>query len=204
MLARWLGPTSAIGRRLSARGGAPRSGPRRPLVILYYNPDWLSPPQAGPLCSDGAGGCELTFDRSRFDEADAVIFHIPTLSLEQPLHKRPGQRWVATSMESEVNYPQLRDPEFMRWFDYTMTYRLDSDFPMLYFNDALARELLTPAQPKTEAALAVYMASNPADRSGRTEYVRELMRHIPIDSYGRCLQNRTLTEDHGRQTKLDT
>jgi hypothetical protein len=96
---------SAIIRRLRGSAVALRSRPKRPRLILYYNPDWISLPSAGPLCADGA--CELTFDRSRFDEADAVVFHIPSLSTAQPLPKRNGQCWVAASMESEINYPQL-------------------------------------------------------------------------------------------------
>jgi hypothetical protein len=182
-------------------GGAPRSRSKRSRLILYYNPDWITLPPAGPL--DG-GACELTFDRTRFDEADAVVFHIPSLVPEGQLHKRAGQRWVAASMESEVNYPQLRNPEFMRWFDHTMTYRLDSDFPTTYLDVPLLDELRTPVQPKTEPAPAVYIASSAVNRSGRTEYVRELMQQITVDSYGRSLRNRTLAEDHGRETKLAT
>jgi hypothetical protein len=182
-------------------GSASRARSKRPQLILYYNPDWITLPPAGPL--DG-GACELTFDRTRFDEADAVVFHIPSLRPEGEMHKRPGQRWVAASMESEVNYPQLRHPEFMRWFDYTMTYRLDSDFPMPYLDVSLANELRAPAQPKTEPAPAVYIASSAVNRSGRTEYVRELMQHITVDSYGRSLHNRTFAEDRGRETKLAT
>ena len=201
MRRRSLWPPSVLGRRLIRQVGASRSGSSRPLLILYYNPDWISVPEEGPLCD---GRCDLTLDRARFNEADVVVFHIPTLSPELRLEKMPGQRWVASSMESEVNYPRLRNADFMRWFDYTMTYRLDSDIPMPYFNVALAHELLTPPQPKTEVAPAVYIASSLVDRSKRMGYVQELMRDIAVDSYGRSLQNRTFAEDRGRETKLET
>jgi hypothetical protein len=85
-----------------------------------------------------------------------------------------------------------------------MTYRLDSNFPTPYLDVLLANELLTPAHVKTESAPAVYIASNLKDRSQRTEYVRELMQYIDVDSYGRCLRNRTLADDRGRETKLAT
>jgi hypothetical protein len=111
---------------------------------------------------------------------------------------------VAASMESEANYPQLRSPKLLRWFDYTMTYRLDSDFPTPYIDLSIANELRRPPHIKTEAPPAVYFASSNMNRSGRTEYVRELMRYLDVDSYGRALQNRTLAEDHGRETKLAT
>ncbi|MBV9613784.1 MAG: hypothetical protein JO091_15020, partial [Acidobacteriaceae bacterium] len=50
----------------------------------------------------------------------------------------------------------------------------------------------------------VYFASNDNDRSGRTAFVRELMRHIPVHSYGKSLQNRQLLEDRGIPSKLKT
>jgi hypothetical protein len=48
--------------------------------------------------------------------------------------KLPRQLWVAWSMESRENYARLRDESFMRNFDLTMTYRLNSDVPQLYFS----------------------------------------------------------------------
>jgi hypothetical protein len=121
-----------------------------------------------------------------------------------PVRKRRGQKWVALSMESEVNYPRLRDPQFMRPFDLTMTYRLDADIRAPYFGPELLAQVFTPPREKTAAAPAVYFASNARDRSGRTTYVSQLMRYISVDSYGRCLQNSRLENDTGRQTKLDT
>ena len=95
-------------------------------------------------------------------------------------------------MESDVNYPRQADPAFMAPFDLTMTYRRDSDVWIPYVPDA--GSLLAPPSPKTEAAPAVYMASNANDRSGRHAYVGEMMRHMAIDSYGRCHHNRTLEQ----------
>ncbi len=56
----------------------------------------------------------------------AVVFHIPSLR-EPPHSEAAGQLWVAWSLECDANYPQLRDPAYMRQFDLTMTYRLDAD-----------------------------------------------------------------------------
>jgi len=189
---------SSVFARLRAARKARRA--RVPL-ILFFNPDWISLPPEGPI---GDGCCELTFDRERLSQADVVVFHIPSLSSSTTARKWPGQRWVAMSMESDVNYPQLLDESLMAMFDLTMTYRLDSDVPSPYLNLAIAEAMRTPPRAKTEPAPAVYIASNWRDRSGRTEYVRELMRHMPVDSYGKCLQNRTFREDRGQSTKLET
>jgi hypothetical protein len=153
----------------------------------------------------GCPGCEVTSDLRRLRHADAVVFHIPTTPLPVPFRKQPGQTWVAMSGESESNYPQLADPAFMAQFDLTATYRQDADVVLGYCRpqDWLAFEPRSlPA--RREPAPAVYIASSDVDRSGRTEYVRELMRHMPVDSYGRSLNNRSFASDTGKPTKLAT
>ncbi len=153
---------------------------------------------------DRGPGCEITLAPGRWNHADVVVFHVPTAPPLGRLRKRPGQKWVAWSMESEVNYPRLRDPDYMRQFDITMTYRLDSDVPAPYFGPGTRDHLQHAPGPKTADAPAVYFASNSNDKSGRLNYVRELMQHLPVDSYGQSLQNRKLAEDNGRDTKLET
>ena len=170
-------------------------------TILFYNDDWSCAPQPR---DDAAPACRLTFDKALVPEADVVVFHIPTLGGVAGIRKRAGQRWVAWSMESAVNYPQLAHPVYMRQFDFTMGYRRDADIWTPYLDTGLLAPLAEPPQPKTEAALAVYFASNRHDHSGRHDLVAALMRHMNVDSYGRCLRNRTLPGDAGRSTKLAT
>ena len=171
-----------------------------PITILIYNDDWAMLPRALP---DLPAGCRVVFDRASFDTAHVVVFHIPTLR-SQVLRKRPGQRWVAWSMESSVHYPVLDHVPTMVGFDWTMTYRRYADVWTPYLGASLLDELRTPVQPKSEVADAVYIASNARDRSGRTAYVRELMRNMAVDAYGKSLQNRMLKQDTGRATKLLT
>lgn len=168
------------------------------MLLLVYNSFWNQPlSESLPDCPDD---CEVTTDRARLAEADAVIFHLPSMGSAGPGVKPARQKWVAWSMESEVNYPQLADRAFMSRFDLTMTYRLDSDVPIPYLEPETLHEFRRPPVEKT--ADVAYFASNPKDRSGRNEYVAALMQHLPIHSYGRCLRNRTLAEDRGRDTKL--
>jgi hypothetical protein len=147
--------------------------------------------------------CDVTLDRRRLGEADAVVFHIPTTG-RLPRRKRRGQLWVAWSAESDVNYPRLADRGFMRRFDLTATYRTTSDVVLAYATSEHLTSLRTPPRPKTAPAPAVCMASSGVDRSGRTAYVRELMRYMAVDSYGSSLRNRHLPRDGGRATKLET
>lgn len=173
----------------------------QPVTILFYNEFW---PSVAETLSDCPWPCRLLFEPSALPEADVVVFHIPTLRGVMAIDDRLGQLWVAWSMESDINYPCLANAAFMQQFDLTMTYRRDSDIWVPYFGPDILALLWAPPQDKTASAPAVYLASNPWDRSGRNQYAAELMKHLPVDSYGRCLRNRTLPGDEGRRTKLDT
>jgi hypothetical protein len=169
-------------------------------MILLWNDDWHLGIETPPLA---ALGWEMVRDRRAAVEADAIVFHLPTLDLASLPHgRRPGQRWVAWSHESEVNYPIMVDAAFMANFDLTMTHWRASDVWVPYLPKA--QHLFVPPAPKTEAAPAVYISSNARDRSGRDDYVRELMRHVAVDCYGRQLNNRRIENDDGRHAKLRT
>lgn len=176
-------------------------------VVLFYNRPFPGMPLSS--LADCTCACDFTTDRARLRDATAVIFHIPTLI---PVSRRfalpakyPSQRWVAWSMESDVNYPLLAEPGFMRLFEITMTYQYRSTVWCPYFGPPTAVALLSPSVPKSETAPAVYFQSSPFNRSGRIEYVAELMQHLQVDSYGKVLQNRQLpTPDRGRDTMLAT
>jgi hypothetical protein len=176
-------------------------------LILVFNSMWDQPVGEEPAVL--GAGCRITSDVTTFGDAAAVVFHIPSLR-KLPTLKPRGQLWVAWSMESEVNYPRLRDPSFMRQFDLTMTYRLDADVAVAYtsyYGDVanLARALRIPPRPKSGDKLASLFISSGINRSGRIEYATELMRYLEIHSYGRVLMNREVPlPDRGRPSKLDT
>ncbi len=179
-----------------------------PILILYYNTLWNAPFDSSITIPDGF---EATNDRRRYMEANAVLFHLPQWRWQPRAFfppKLPGQLWVGWSMESAENYPRLKDPAFMRRFDLTMTYRLDSDVPVPYFSfyssaQNLANALRRPPEPKTDAAPLAMFISSRIDRSGRRAYARELMRYLKIDSYGKFLNNMRLPDDHGRSSKME-
>ena len=112
-----------------------------PRVILFYNTMWGSPlefPQAASFA--------LTTDRNAAELAAAIVFHLPTLPrdvIPNGLNKRQGQLWIAWSLECEANYPEMRNPNFMRHFDLTMTYRLDADIAAPYLDSGCRERLRT-------------------------------------------------------------
>lgn len=171
------------------------------IKILIYDFSWGASLAPMSAC---APGYEIISDPKRLKDADVVVFHIPTAPDLRRLRKRPGQKWVAWSVESDRCYPRLRDPKYMRQFDLTMTYRWDSDVPVAYFGPDTRDELLRAPALKTASAPLVAFVSNSIDLSGRFKYLQELMRCLAVDSYGLTLQNKTLPEDKRRETKLET
>ena len=170
-------------------------------LVLFYNRAFFG--FGDPTKVDCGGRCEFTSDRRRIAQANAIVFHIPTLRGIPLPPKRPWQRWVAWSLESAVNYPELADPPFMRQFEITMTYRRDATVWWPYFEPDTAAALLRPPCPKTESSPLVYFRSSTVDRCGRTAYAAALMRRVKVDSYGRVLHNRDLPAlDNGRETLL--
>lgn len=183
-------------------GSRARGGEGEKPVILFYN-DFFGGPPTIPS-SPCIGDCEFTTDRRDLPKAAAVIFHIPNRRPRMPVFKRRGQLWVAWSMESEVNYPRLADPAFMRRFDLTMTYKRSSDIWCPYLPPAaeFAQAISGPVPAKTADAPVVMFQSAKIDQSGRNAYAQELMEHIGVHSYGRVLNNRQLpAEDLGNVTK---
>ncbi len=155
---------------------------------------------------------EFSDDRRRYADARAVVFHLPAWKWRRWLgmpQKLPGQLGVAWTIESDVNHPYQHDPKFMRRFDLTMTYHHDSHVPLMYFeyySDArnLAQALRRAPLPKQSEPLAVAFISSRFNASGRLDYLRELMRHLPIDSYGKFMRNQRIANDTWRPSKLET
>lgn len=169
------------------------------LLVVVYNTMWDQPLDIGGQTLPA--GCELSTDVSRLAEADAVVFHTPSL-FDRPLPpKRRGQCWVAWSMECEVHYPTPTQAS-PGPFDLFMTYRDHADVPAQYCGPEMLAPMRRPACAKTARRPAVCFISAPIDRSGRTAYLRELMAHIEVDCYGQLLRNVELRQDLGRTTKL--
>jgi len=81
-------------------------------------------------CGCSFNGCELTFDRNRYEDANVVIFHcrdMPSISDLYILKNRKvvGQLWLYLCMENPFNTPPV---DFLNvYFELTATYRLNSD-----------------------------------------------------------------------------
>lgn len=145
----------------------------------------------------------ITFDRSLLPVADAVVFNIPFLpqDLEGDIEKPDHQIWVGWSYESEANYPWMFSDDLKDLFDLWMTYHLDSDVVLPYYDYSFIEKLYTHVCEKTKD-ICMFISS-PVNKSKRLEYLSELMEYIQIDSYGAWKRNCRVNEDIGYKTKLD-
>lgn len=78
---------------------------KKRIILIYNNPEWyhyelLNSEEFPPHYI-------ITTDRNYYNQAYAVIFHLPDLfqSMEYDLDKPDDQLWVAWNMECEENYP---------------------------------------------------------------------------------------------------
>ncbi len=173
-----------------------------PNKILLYNKPWGMDENL-VLNYSINDDFELTTEHKHMDQAVAVIFHMPTISPEDKIlnkgMKKNGQMWVFWSMECEAHFMWQFDPEILGLFDISATYKLNSDVPQPYFIYSYYESLRRPAVPK-KRLINAFISSN-FDKSHRTKYLKELMSHIDLHSYGKVLNNKTLKEDVGPDTK---
>jgi hypothetical protein len=178
----------------------PTHASARPVRIAFprlRSDGWL------PDMSGCAVAAEIVTGPGSHREADAVVLHVPDLLHRGfPDIKKPGQLWVAWSMESRVHFPLVdRARDVDRVFDLWMTYRRESDIWCPYAPPILLTALRDPPPRKTETVSIAAFISSSFDRSGRRDYLEELMRHIAVDSYGTVLNTRQLEHDRGEATK---
>ncbi|XP_068213478.1 alpha-(1,3)-fucosyltransferase C-like [Palaemon carinicauda] len=134
--------------------------------------------------------CFATGDRNLFapEELDALIWHVRSDDSSLPSKRSPHTRYVFWNLESALNmFSDLRT--FKNIFNWTFTYRLDSDFPNPYHT--VYRRRMVKHMPVRNYALgkknlSAWFVSNCNSHSGRERLVKTLKKWIPIDVYGNC------------------
>ncbi|XP_014672076.1 PREDICTED: alpha-(1,3)-fucosyltransferase C-like [Priapulus caudatus] len=142
--------------------------------------------------------CETVVDRALLLSSDAVLFHMRDVRRgDVPAARSPRQKWVFALKESPWYSWAHRFTELRDAFNWTMTYRRDSDVPWLYGE---FRHKGAPADrgefPREGAPvrgfaagktkLVAWFASRCNAISESMRYVDELRRHLPVDVYGAC------------------
>jgi len=130
----------------------------------------------------------VTHKREYIERANALLFHARDVDFSDLPSRKENQPWVLFTMETPLSDPWTLKPELVRHFDYFMGYQLNSDFPVPYYYD-VTESLLKPLNPFKREVPILWAGSNCNTFSGREYYIQELMKYIPIDSYGSCLNN---------------
>ena len=137
---------------------------------------------------------EVTINRTREREANAFVVHARDPHVTPPRHSVP---WILLTQENPVYTRALSNANFMSKFNLLRSYRLDSDFP----DPSYCMPDLTPPVPFKEKTGLIFAAFSNCEPV-RTEYMRQLMKFVQVDSYGRCLRNRKeLVHIYGKNYK---
>lgn len=160
------------------------SNTTEPCLILYWSTIFGSEPHIVERWNDSdcPVACQVTSDRSRAREADGFVVHAWDSHMTPPKESVP---WILHTQENPVYTPVMKNAKFMSRFNLLMSYRLDYDFPVPVY----PMPQLTPPltfKEKTKLIMAAFSNCEPV----RTEYMRQLMKFVQVDSYGACLRNK--------------
>ncbi len=122
-----------------------------------------------------------------------------------PLPRQSDEEWALLHEESPKNNYLFSFKKIMEMFNHTATFKRQSDLTLLTqyltsIEDIESNQFVVSTQVKnklqTEEGLApiAYIQSDCVCPSDRDIFVKELMKHIKVDSYGLCLHNKDLPQ----------
>lgn len=200
-----IGSLSVLGRRLYLQEdiGTPQNrnftiltwltGPsieRR--LIKEYGDEKLDPFR---FCS--VRNCNITYDSSFADKADAILIHLHRTRGPSSFPKRTNfkQRWIWLTDECpHFTFMVAKDKNIAHYngyFNWSMSYRMDSDVPVPYGRTVKLTDAEASLYEKvdyfyTKPNFTVIMGSNCGGTNRRWDYVKELQKYMNVDVYGRC------------------
>ncbi|XP_053561041.1 alpha-(1,3)-fucosyltransferase 4 [Bombina bombina] len=159
------------------------SPPRQVTVLIWYEPFGKRRRLGDCHILFNVSGCQLTTNRSMYQEADAIIFHHRDIGdyNDFPLRRYSSQKWIWMNFESPSHSNWLRS--FGGIFNWTMSYRVDSDIfiPYGYLYSRKRAKIVLPRKRK----LLAWVISNWSEDHDRVQYYNQLRNYIDIDVYGR-------------------
>ncbi|XP_076347429.1 alpha-(1,3)-fucosyltransferase C-like isoform X1 [Tachypleus tridentatus] len=134
--------------------------------------------------------CSVTADRKLLTSVDAILFHVPNFRSNVKLPKDRGlhQRWILYGIEAPrlIKMPWNKIDGLFNW---TMTYREDSDIPVRYGHiceKMVSGETLDNDFLEKKVKDVVWIVSKCHTPSKREKYVQKLKSFISVDIYGKC------------------
>ena len=157
----------------------------------YFHHTWM--PKAH-LSNCGKRKCYSTSNHSLLPHADAVVFHGYEYNLLQEIKEALSvprlthQYWIYYNRESSQRAPYYNISQYEPVFNWTMTYKLDSDIVFTYARILQGKYLdgfnsrKNYLKGRTHTAFAII--SNCF--KPRLDYINEMQKYIDIDLYGKC------------------
>ncbi|KAJ8984545.1 hypothetical protein NQ317_006831, partial [Molorchus minor] len=153
-------------------------------------------------CSNGLYECIVTKNRSwhQTDVAAYLFYASHIQNNDFPLPRNKNILWAVFHEESPKNYAPFLFDETQRLFNITSTFSRYSDVPVTlqYLpNIGLIKDMkyYVPTTIKNQylnkLSPVLYIQSDCDTPIGRDYLVRELGKFVSIDSYGKCLRNKT-------------
>ncbi|XP_018577371.1 alpha-(1,3)-fucosyltransferase C-like [Anoplophora glabripennis] len=124
------------------------------------------------------------------DQFDAVLFHGREYIWEtqdKPENRSQAQVYIYVNQESPANTPKWIGSD--NFFNWTMTYRLDSDIAYtygMYKNITTNYKMPTVEEVQQKSRKIAWMVSNCNPPSNRKTLYEKLSKYFPIDVYGAC------------------
>lgn len=180
---------------------------RKSATVLFWTPAysdhrawfwWFDRRHLNETCPEL--NCDFTVDRKKLDSADAVVFMVfsktmnldANISSQVPPYRLPNQRYVFFSIEPPRDNERLTKLNG-GFFNWTMTYRRDSDVQAHFGKVVLQRKPLEKRQEDAvrdyaagKTKLVAWFVSHCRTKGKREKFVEELRQYIPVDIYGRC------------------
>lgn len=164
---------------------------------FWFQDYWCDMTENSTEVSQCSDRCEVTTDKNRLHDSDAIVFHLPDILpwTSLPKTRRLDQVWVLYNLE-----PPPRQIWYMggvMWrnvFNWTMSYRQDST---VFVRPYHGYEPLTAAQKQksshsyvnflaNKTKFAIATISDCYDDAGRYKDIYELQKYIDVDIYGYC------------------
>ncbi|KAK9870704.1 hypothetical protein WA026_008276 [Henosepilachna vigintioctopunctata] len=157
-------------------------------LIVAYNGlgTWAQKPGTIAFHGCPVNRCSLTDDRTKAQDADAVLFKDHFI---HPGGVRPkNQIWILYFLECPYHTQSIRFANMINW---TSTYRRDSDLVApyerwTYYDPQVRQKVQDRDYSANRTKKVAWFVSNCSARNGRLAYARELGKYISVDIYGTC------------------
>ncbi|CAC5375203.1 FUT-1 [Mytilus coruscus] len=181
-------------RNFSAEMRNRKSGTRY-LIAWYQPPDFGNFKESTVrLQNCQYNNCALTTNKSLLSQSDVLLFYHSTMPRIPPNRTKYDQKWCFVTYESPYNVNRLYNAsEWKNKFDWTMTYRQDSDvfspYSVVKARKGISRNNYSDIF-KEKTNDIVWVVSHCDTVSKRERYVNEMQKIINIDILGGCGKSR--------------